>query len=68
MISWIQSETCRREQILLYFEEEMCKTKPPYCCDCCGFDREVLKQSTNKNQVHVEFSWKQRLADILLNK
>ena len=68
MMSWIQTTTCRRDQILLYFGEEIRKIKPEYCCDCCGFDREVLKKSTNKNEVLAEFSWKQRLADILLNK
>lgn len=68
MTNWIHSTHCRRDEILLYFDEEIIREKPEYCCDNCGFDHEVFKQSTNKNQVLVDFSWKQRLADILLNK
>lgn len=68
MTSWIHSTRCRRDEILLYFDEEINREKPEYCCDYCGLDHEFLKQPTNKNQVLVEFSWKQRLSDILLNK
>jgi len=68
MKNWVQSKSCRRDQILLYFDEEINRTKPEYCCDYCTFDQEIFYQSSNKNQFLVEFSWKQRLADILLNK
>src|SRR3954447_1179362 len=36
MTSWIHSTRCRREEILLYFDEEINREKPEYCCDYCG--------------------------------
>ena len=48
----------RRDQILLYFDEEIDRTKPEYCCDCCGIER-VFHQSTSEIKMLVEFSWKQ---------
>src|SRR3954471_9191862 len=67
MTSWSNSESCRRDQVLDYFQEEPKVPKPEQCCDCCGFDVSIFDQSTVQENIHVEFSWKQRLADILLN-
>ncbi|MCQ6273843.1 ATP-dependent DNA helicase RecQ [Bacillus sp. V3B] len=66
MTSWSVSESCRRDQILYYFQEDNKMSKPEQCCDICGFDVSSFDQSTVQENVHVEFSWKQRLADILL--
>ncbi len=68
MRSYVHSTSCRRDQILLYFDEELNRTKPEQCCDYCGFNPDIYDQSSNENQFLVEFSWKQRLAEILLNK
>lgn len=67
MTNWSTSESCRRDQILRYFQEDRKVSKPEYCCDICGFDMRLFDQLTVPEKVHVEFSWKQRLADILLN-
>lgn len=67
MTSWITSESCRRDQILHYFQEARKVSKPEYCCDICGFDVSIFDQLTVQENIHVEFSWKQRLADILLS-
>ncbi|WP_018660474.1 RecQ family ATP-dependent DNA helicase [Heyndrickxia acidiproducens] len=34
---WIQSEQCRRQTVLHYFDESL-STKPADCCDRCGMD------------------------------
>ena len=67
MTSWSASVSCRRDQILHYFQEARKVSKPEYCCDICGFDVSIFDQLTVQENIHVEFSWKQRLADILLS-
>ena len=43
------------------------KTIPEYCCDCCGIElRGIFINRRQEMKNDVEFSWKQRLADILL--
>ncbi|WP_428908965.1 RecQ family ATP-dependent DNA helicase [Niallia sp. Krafla_26] len=68
MTRWVFSKTCRRKQILQYFQEKWEREDSDSCCDQCGFDPLTLHYVEEKEEgKKVEISWKQRLADILLN-
>jgi len=68
MTSWSNSKSCRREKILEYFgEDEHVGQKPESCCDICGLEWSKFDKSPISAKNNGEFSWKQRLTDILLN-
>ena len=58
---------CRRNEALAYFMESEKAFKLDVCCDVCQFDMSLFYQSKNNVKSDVKFSWKQRLADILLS-
>lgn len=62
MVSYIQSETCRRSWILEYFNEKI-EIKQENCCDICGTD---LKKYYNKKEEIAtnEFNWKDHLQQL----
>ena len=64
--NWILSKECRRKPILHYFNEEIDEVRHEYCCDSCGIDLSQFHHHRQEMKNEVEFSWKQRLADILL--
>ena len=64
--NWIFSKECRRKPILHYFNEEIDEVRHEYCCDCCGIDLSQFQHHRHELKSEVEFSWKQRLSDILL--
>ncbi|MEH7114389.1 ATP-dependent DNA helicase RecQ [Neobacillus niacini] len=65
---WINSNSCRRDLILEYFDEEPIKEKVKNCCDVCGVQ---LNQYHETDKVKIisahEEKWKDYLAKILLN-
>jgi ATP-dependent DNA helicase RecQ len=65
---WIKSESCRRELILDYFDEEPVKRRNQNCCDVCGiqFEQYHAQASIQSSPVKDE-TWKDYLANILLN-
>ncbi|MDR7075245.1 ATP-dependent DNA helicase RecQ [Neobacillus niacini] len=65
---WIKSNSCRRDLILDYFEEEAIKEKVSNCCDVCGvqLDQYNAKESAQTYPAN-EGMWKDYLANILLN-
>ncbi|MDR6998584.1 ATP-dependent DNA helicase RecQ [Neobacillus niacini] len=68
MKKWVESNTCRREVILNYFEETPISNKVNPCCDCCGMNlldyQSIDKQdSTEESQK----KWKEYLEKILIN-
>jgi len=68
MTSWSNSNSCRREQILAYFgEDESAGKRLESCCDICGLEWRQFDKTPDFAKNNGEFSWKQRLADILLN-
>ncbi|WP_338451762.1 ATP-dependent DNA helicase RecQ [Niallia oryzisoli] len=67
MTNWSNSKSCRREKILEYFGEGPAGQRPENCCDICGLDWSKFDKSPTLTKNNGEFSWKQRLADILLN-
>ncbi|WP_071395624.1 RecQ family ATP-dependent DNA helicase [Bacillus tuaregi] len=67
MTGWTLSKSCRRERILEYFGERAAGNKPENCCDICGLKWRQFHELPVMTNNYDEFSWKQRLADILLN-
>lgn len=65
MTNWINSNACRRENILNYFAEQK-KIEVEDCCDICGVNMENFKRSHNKKKDHSAFQWKKYLSTILL--
>ena len=69
MKTWVESNTCRREKILQYFEEILAEKVNP-CCDICGL-RINEYQTNHSNKIpslkETEQTWKDYLAKILIN-
>jgi ATP-dependent DNA helicase RecQ len=69
MKKWVETNLCRREIILKYFDEVMTKKINP-CCDICGL-RLNDYQAMNQNNLPLvktdEENWKDYLAKILIN-
>lgn len=66
--NWIQSESCRRELILNYFEEEAMNEKVESCCDVCGIDIHQYESNDRNDSIPAkDDKWKDYLAKILLN-
>lgn len=65
---WIHSQSCRREFILDYFEEEAARETVMSCCDICGVDLGQYQSETSNDQIPAaEEMWKEYLAKILQN-
>jgi ATP-dependent DNA helicase RecQ len=65
---WVKSNSCRRDLILNYFEEDAGKERIGNCCDICGIQLEHYQEAEKeqRNQMN-EGMWKDYLANILLN-
>jgi ATP-dependent DNA helicase RecQ len=65
---WIKSNTCRRDLLLNYFEEEVSTEKIRNCCDICGLQLDQY-QATESDQSFPPNGglWKDYLDNILLN-
>ncbi|MEH7094745.1 RecQ family zinc-binding domain-containing protein, partial [Neobacillus vireti] len=62
----VESQTCRREFILHYFEEDGFQ-KVPCCCDICGVNLNHYQSSVNTPSLQTrEENWKDYLAKILI--
>jgi len=59
---WLQSNDCRRESYLAYFDESL-KEKPQFCCDNC--DSQILEAELLQRKTGVEetllFAWEKEL-------
>ena len=66
MTNWILSKECRRKPLLQYFNEEIDEVCHELCCDSCGIELSHFHHRRQEMKNEVEFSWKQRLSDILL--
>jgi len=69
MKKWVQSNLCRREHILQYFDEILSKKVYP-CCDLCGIQLTDYQTSNPANVPSVkttEQNWQDYLAKILIN-
>lgn len=67
MTNWILSKECRRKPILQYFNEDIDEVCHEFCCDRCGIEMSYFHHRRQVEKNDVEFSWKQRLSDILLS-
>lgn len=68
MKDWLYSDSCRREKILNYFDEQQ-KIEVEDCCDLCGIDMSSFVKRTVANKKGDEsFYWKKYLSTILLNE
>jgi len=68
MYKWIQSDQCRRSNILSYFKEVMNKVQAD-CCDCCGIDiTQFFISENNEAFLHHSYDWKEQLKILLLNE
>jgi ATP-dependent DNA helicase RecQ len=68
MVSWIYSDSCRRNSILSYFSEEPSQTRKADCCDLCGIQLHHFLSEGREKTLETEppFNWKQYLSEILL--
>ncbi|MBM7651476.1 RecQ family ATP-dependent DNA helicase [Neobacillus cucumis] len=68
MRRFVHADTCRREFIFDYFEEEFVHNKIPSCCDICGVNLSAY-QATSHTLLRetTEENWKDYLAKILIN-
>lgn len=69
MKTWVESNSCRREYILQYFDETLLN-KVNQCCDICGlqFNEYQTRDASNFSSVNkTEQNWKNYLAKILIN-
>jgi ATP-dependent DNA helicase RecQ len=65
---WILSNSCRREMVLNYFEEENSIEKIKFCCDRCGINLDPFQATGDTlSNLTYEGKWKDYLAKILLN-
>ncbi|MCM2674297.1 RecQ family ATP-dependent DNA helicase [Alkalicoccobacillus plakortidis] len=62
---WIESNSCKRQQILRYFDEIM-QSRPDACCSYCGLDRLELTNSKVHNQQASSFEWVDHLNYVFL--
>ena len=63
MERWLETQGCRREAILSYFDESL-KMRPSSCCDLCGIDLELYKRSGKEVSGWELPSWRQELHRI----
>ncbi|WP_010284297.1 RecQ family ATP-dependent DNA helicase [Bacillus timonensis] len=63
MENWLNSQGCRREAILSYFDENL-KSKPLSCCDICEIDWDLYKRKSNEGNEWMLPSWRQELYRI----
>jgi ATP-dependent DNA helicase RecQ len=68
MKRWIHSNSCRRDLILDYFEEDSYREKVETCCDICGLQLNQYQSSecSNTNSTTQDM-WKDYLEKILIN-
>lgn len=64
MLKWIHSNTCKREGILVYFNEEK-QSIIEDCCHVCGISYNHFKAKRKENEGEYPFSWKDYLKAIL---
>ncbi|RBP89555.1 ATP-dependent DNA helicase RecQ [Cytobacillus firmus] len=63
---WIHKKTCRRENILSYFDEGK-NASVPSCCDICGLQLGNFTRNTNSdNQESPLYDWKNHLEYLLI--
>jgi len=69
MKSWVESNSCRREKILQYFDETLID-KVKQCCDKCGLlinEYHRIHSDNSPSVKETEQSWKEYLTKILFN-
>ncbi|MBV7507171.1 RecQ family ATP-dependent DNA helicase [Bacillus sp. sid0103] len=69
MKKWVESNFCRREYILQYFDETLLH-KVHQCCDICGLqisDYETKHAANSPSVRKTEQNWKDYLGNILIN-
>ncbi|TCS84107.1 RecQ family ATP-dependent DNA helicase [Tepidibacillus fermentans] len=64
MRNYITGATCRREQILRYFDETV-KQKPELCCDICGLKQLPFETGEFQEPQREAFHWQQELDRLL---
>ncbi|OIK15539.1 ATP-dependent DNA helicase [Bacillus sp. MUM 116] len=68
MKKWVESNTCRREFILNYFEEAPITNKVNPCCDRCGMILHDFQSLDRKNSNDErQKKWKEYLGKILIH-
>lgn len=68
MRRFVHADTCRREFIFDYFEEEFVHNRIPSCCDICGVNLSDYQATSHTLLREItEENWKDYLAKILIN-
>jgi ATP-dependent DNA helicase RecQ len=60
MSKWLAGETCRRKNLLSYFNETY-ENKQHNCCDVCGINYEVYKREASFEIKEKDKSWEEEL-------
>ncbi|MGG3801096.1 RecQ family ATP-dependent DNA helicase [Metabacillus fastidiosus] len=63
MLEWLNTDKCRREGILSYFEESLTE-HPENCCDICGIDIKEFEGKEEKVIAANVFQWEEELREI----
>lgn len=63
MLRWVRAKTCRRQEILNYFEEQL-ESKPANCCDLCGIDWQKYNKRGSPEK-REELDWQAILSSLL---
>ncbi|KHF40375.1 RecQ family ATP-dependent DNA helicase [Halalkalibacter okhensis] len=62
-LRWIRTSSCRREELLLYFSEQL-DDSPKNCCDNCGASVPMYKNRKEQEMVEKRKSWRDLLGDL----
>ena len=65
--TWLKTDTCRRNLVLTFYDEELV-TKHDPCCDVCGFDLHFFDKSelpSEKKTAPLLEPWEQRLYSLM---
>ncbi len=65
VISWIETNQCRREKLLHVFNESII-SQPEHCCDTCGLVTTSFMKEEEDMRVEEYSSWEERLKKLLI--
>lgn len=61
---WIKNNTCRREQLLSFFDEKL-EERPKNCCDVCGIDWKLYNIHEERVNHRPKIEWRMYLKELL---
>ncbi|MBW8349116.1 ATP-dependent DNA helicase [Bacillus sp. IITD106] len=65
MLKWVHSNACRRNQVMIHFNEKLLES-PKNCCDICSFNINDFQEKQKMDSKVENLSWEKRLQQLLL--